>query len=102
MGVIAVIFEARPNVTVDAVALCLKSGNAVILRGGKEAFRSANAIVKALRAGLRAAGITENAVNLVTDTSRESATALMKANGYVDLLIPRGGAGLINACVQNA
>ena len=102
IGVVAIIYESRPNVTSDAAALTLKSGNVCILRGGKEAFRSANAIVKALRAGLRAAGITENAVNLVTDTSRESATALMKANGYVDLLIPRGGAGLINACVQNA
>ena len=102
IGVVAIIYESRPNVTSDAAALTLKSGNVCILRGGKEAFRSANAIVKALRAGLRAAGITENAVNLVSDTSRESATALMKANGYVDLLIPRGGAGLINACVQNA
>ena len=102
IGVVAIIYESRPNVTSDAAALTLKSGNVCILRGGKEAFRSASAIVEALRAGLRSAGITENAVNLVTDTTRESATKLMKANGYVDLLIPRGGAGLINACVQNA
>ena len=102
MGVIAIIYESRPNVTSDAAALALKSGNACVLRGGKEAFRSANAIVQALKAGLRSMGITENAVNLVQDTSRDSATALMTANGYVDLLIPRGGAGLINACVKNA
>ena len=102
MGVIAIIYESRPNVTSDAAALALKSGNVCILRGGKEAFRSANAIVEALKAGLRAAGITEDAVNLVQDTSRDSAKALMTANGYIDLLIPRGGAGLINACVQNA
>jgi len=102
IGVVAIIYESRPNVTSDAAALSLKSGNVCILRGGKEAYRSANAIVTALRAGLRTAGITENAVNLVTDTTRESATKLMKAQGYVDLLIPRGGAGLINACVQQA
>jgi len=102
MGVIAIIYESRPNVTSDAAALALKSGSACVLRGGKEAFRSANAIVNALRAGLKSVGITEYAVNLVQDTSRSSATALMTANGYVDLLIPRGGAGLINACVQNA
>ena len=102
MGVIAIIYESRPNVTSDAAALALKSGNVCILRGGKEAFRSANAIVDALKEGLKAVGITENAVNLVQDTSRASATALMTANGYIDLLIPRGGAGLINACVQNA
>ena len=102
MGVIAIIYESRPNVTSDAAALALKSGNVCILRGGKEAFRSANAIVDALKEGLKAAGITENAVNLVQDTTRASATALMTANGYIDLLIPRGGAGLINACVQNA
>ena len=100
MGVIAIIYESRPNVTSDAAAL--KSGNVCILRGGKEAFRSANAIVTALKTGLKKAGITEDAVNLVQDTSRASATALMTANGYIDLLIPRGGAGLINACVQNA
>ena len=102
IGVVAIIYESRPNVTSDAAALTLKSGNVCILRGGKEAYRSASAIVAALRMGLKSAGINENAVNLVGDTSRESATALMKAQGYVDLLIPRGGAGLINACVQNA
>ena len=102
MGVIAIIYESRPNVTSDAAALALKSGSVCVLRGGKEAFRSANAIVDALRAGLKAQGITENAVILVQDTSRSSAAALMTANGYVDLLIPRGGAGLINACVRSA
>ena len=102
MGVIGIIYESRPNVTSDAAALALKAGSVCILRGGKEAFRSANAIVNALRSGLKSLGITENAVNLVQDTSRASATALMTANGYIDLLIPRGGAGLINACVQNA
>ena len=102
MGVIAIIYESRPNVTSDAAALALKSGNVCVLRGGKEAFQSAGAIVNALRKGLASVGITENAVNLVQDTSRASATALMTANGYIDLLIPRGGAGLINACVQNA
>ena len=102
MGVIGIIYESRPNVTSDAAALALKAGSVCVLRGGKEAFRSANAIVEALRCGLKSLGITENAVNLVQDTSRTSATALMTANGYIDLLIPRGGAGLINACVQNA
>ena len=102
MGVIAIIYESRPNVTSDAAALALKSGNVCVLRGGKEAFRSANAIVTALRDGLKSLGITENAVNLVQDTTRASATALMTANGYIDLLIPRGGAGLINACVRTA
>ena len=102
MGVIAIIYESRPNVTSDAAALALKSGNVCILRGGKEAFRSANAIVNALKAGLASVGIPEDAVNLVQDTSRESARALMTATGFVDLLIPRGGAGLINSCVQNA
>ncbi|MBE7002004.1 MAG: glutamate-5-semialdehyde dehydrogenase [Ruminococcaceae bacterium] len=102
IGVVAIIYESRPNVTSDAAALTLKSGNVCILRGGKEAYRSANAIVTALRTGLKSVGINENAVNLVADTSRESATALMKAQGLVDLLIPRGGAGLINACVQQA
>ena len=102
MGVIAIIYESRPNVTSDAAALALKSGNVCVLRGGKEAFRSANAIVTALRAGLRKLGITENAVNLVQDISRASATQLMTANGYIDLLIPRGGAGLINTCVRTA
>lgn len=102
MGVIAIIYESRPNVTSDAAALALKSGNVCVLRGGKEAFRSANAIVNALREGLATRGITPYAVNLVQDTSRASATALMTANGYIDLLIPRGGAGLINACVRTA
>jgi len=102
MGVIAIIYESRPNVTSDAAALALKAGSACVLRGGKEAFRSANAIVNALRAGLKSLGIPENAVNLVQDTSRASATALMTANGYIDLLIPRGGAGLINTCVRTA
>ncbi len=102
MGVVAIIYESRPNVTSDAAALTLKSGNVCVLRGGKEAFRSAKAIVDAMKDGLKKAGVTENAVNLVTDTSRQSAVELMKANGYVDLLIPRGGAGLINACVTQA
>ena len=102
MGVIAIIYEIRPNVTSDAAALALKSGNVCILRGGKEAIHSATAIVDALKRGLSQAGITENAINLVQDTSRSSATALMTAQGYVDLLIPRGGAGLIAACVRNA
>ena len=102
MGVIAIIYESRPNVTSDAAALALKSGNVCILRGGKEAFRSADAIVNALRLGLQSVGIPETTVNLVQDTSRDSATALMTANGYVDLLIPRGGAGLISACVRTA
>ena len=102
MGVIAIIYESRPNVTSDAAALALKSGNACVLRGGKEAFRSANAIVNALRKGLESLGITKNAVNLVQDTTRNSATELMTANGYIDLLIPRGGAGLINACLRQA
>lgn len=102
MGVIAIIYESRPNVTSDAAALALKAGSVCILRGGKEAFRSASAITQALRAGLRTRGVPETAVNLVQDTSRASATALMTANGYVDLLIPRGGPGLINTCVRTA
>ncbi len=102
MGVVAIIYESRPNVTSDAAALALKSGNVCVLRGGKEAFRSAQAIVAALRAGLAACGLPEAWVNLVEDTSRQSATELMTASGLVDLLIPRGGAGLIRACVDNA
>ncbi len=102
MGVVAIIYESRPNVTSDAAALALKSGNVCILRSGKEAIRSAGTIVGAMRAGLKAAGVTENAVNLVPDTSREGARELMTAEGYVDLLIPRGGAGLIRACVRDA
>ncbi len=102
VGVIAIIYESRPNVTSDAAALAIKSGNVCILRGGKEAFCSANAIATALKEGLTSAGVDPNGVNLVQDTSRESAEKLMTANGYVDLLIPRGGAGLINTCVQKA
>lgn len=102
IGVIAIIYESRPNVTSDAAALALKSGNVCILRSGKEAFRSAQVITNALRAGLIEVGITPDAINLVTDTTRKSATDLMTANGYVDMLIPRGGAGLIRACVQQA
>lgn len=102
IGVIAIIYESRPNVTSDAAALALKSGNVCVLRGGKEAFRSANAIVTVLKKGLEKADINPDAINLVKDTSRDSATALMTADKYIDLLIPRGGAGLINACVQNA
>lgn len=102
IGVIAIIYESRPNVTSDAAALSLKSGNVCVLRGGKEAINSAKAIVSALREGLREADVCVDAINLVTDTTRESANALMKANGYVDMLIPRGGAGLINACINNA
>ena len=102
IGVIAIIYESRPNVTSDAAALTLKSGNVCVLRGGKEAYRSAAAIVAALKAGRREVGITENAVNLVTDITRQSAVELMTAQGYVDLLIPRGGAGLINTCLKQA
>lgn len=102
MGVIAIIYESRPNVTSDAAALALKSGNVCVLRGGKEAFRSAQAIVSALKAGLRALELPDTFINLVEDTTRQSAAELMTAVGYVDLLIPRGGAGLIRACVENA
>ena len=102
MGVIAIIYESRPNMTSDAAALAIKSGNACILRCGKEAWHSANAIVKALRQGLVENGLPEAAVSLIEDTSHTSANALMTAVGYVDLLIPRGGAGLIRACVENA
>ena len=102
MGVVAIIYESRPNVTSDAAALAVKSGNACVLRGGKEAFRSANAIVAAMQKGLKAAGLPETLVQLVQDTSRQSATELMTAVGLIDLLIPRGGAGLIRACTENA
>jgi len=102
MGVIAIIYESRPNVTSDAAALAIKSGSACVLRGGKEAFRSANAIVEALRDGLEQTGFPKELVSLVQDTSRQSAQELMTAAGLVDLLIPRGGAGLIRACVENA
>ena len=102
MGVVAIIYESRPNVTSDAAALALKSGNACVLRCGKEAWRSADAIVSAMQQGLERAGLPQNCVLLVSDTSRESARELMTAVGYVDLLIPRGGAGLIKACTENA
>ncbi len=102
MGVIAIIYESRPNVTSDAAALALKAGSACVLRGGKEAFRSGYAIVQALKAGLRQVGLPEDLVNIVEDTTRKSSTELMTAVGYVDLLIPRGGPGLIRACVENA
>lgn len=102
IGLLAIIYESRPNVTADAAALAVKSGNTCILRGGKEAIRSNTAIAAALREGLRAAGLPEDTVCLVEDTSRASATELMTAVGKVDLLIPRGGAGLIRACVENA
>ena len=102
MGVIAIIYESRPNVTSDAAALAIKAGSACVLRCGKEAHRSAAAITAALREGLAAAGLPEDAAALVEDTSRASARELMTASGLVDLLIPRGGAGLIRACVDNA
>lgn len=102
MGVVAIIYESRPNVTSDAAALALKSGNVCVLRGGKEAFLSADAIVNAMRKGLVSLGLPETLVNLVQDTTRQSANELMNAVGYVDLLIPRGGAGLIKACTENA
>lgn len=101
-GVVAIIYESRPNVTSDAAALALKSGNACILRTGKEAYRSASAIVKAMREGLKKAGICENAVLLIDDTSHSGAEKLMKADGFVDLLIPRGGKRLIESCRENA
>ena len=101
-GLIGMIYESRPNVTSDAAALAIKSGNAVILRGGKEASHSAQAIVTALKAGLQEAGIAPEVVELVQDTSRASATELMTAKGKIDLLVPRGGAGLIQAVVENA
>lgn len=102
LGVIAVIFEARPNVTVDAAVLCLKAGNSVILRGGKEAYNSNMAMVKIMREAITKAGMPADCIQLVQDTSRQSATALMRMNAYVDVLIPRGGAGLIKACVENS
>ena len=102
LGVIGIIYEARPNVTVDAAALCLKSGNAVILRGGKEAFRSNKAFVAVMRDALESVGLPRDCVALVEDTSRESANELMGLTGYLDVLIPRGGAGLIRAVVANA
>ena len=102
MGTIAVIYEARPNVTIDAAALCLKSGNAVILRGGKEAINSNIATANIMRNAIESVGLDRNCIQLVEDTSRETANALMKLNGYIDVLIPRGGAGLINSVVHNA
>lgn len=102
MGVIGIIFEARPNVTADAFGLCLKAGSAVILRGGKEAFRTNQATIKALRSALAAEGFPEDCVQMVPDTSRETANEMMRLNGYLDVLIPRGGAGLINSVVQNS
>ena len=102
MGVIAIIYESRPNVTSDAAVLALKAGSACVLRGGKEAHRSAAAIVAALQEGMAEAGLPREALQLGEDTSRQSANELMAARGYVDLLIPRGGAGLIRACVDNA
>ena len=102
LGVVAIIYESRPNVTSDAAALAVKSGNACILRGGKEAHRSASAIVAAMQAGLADAGMNPQLVQLVEDTSRQSAAELMAGVGYIDLLIPRGGAGLIRSCVENA
>lgn len=102
MGVIGIIYESRPNVTSDAAALAIKSGNAVVLRTGKDAFHSAQAIVSALKAGLEEAGLNPDLLQLIQDTSRASSLAMMKAKGYLDLLIPRGGAGLIQAVVENA
>lgn len=102
LGAVGIIYEARPNVTSDAAALCLKAGNAVLLRGGKEAIRSNTAIAAAIREGLTAAGLPEDAVQLVEDTSRETANAMMRLNEYLDVLVPRGGAGLIRSVVQNA
>ena len=102
MGVIAIIYESRPNVTADAAALCLKAGSVCVLRGGKESIQSNTSIVAALKAGATAAGFDPDVICLVEDTTRESANELMTAEGKVDLLIPRGGAGLIRACVENA
>lgn len=102
MGVIGIIYESRPNVTVDAASLCIKSGNAVILRGGKEAINSNKALMTVMRESVKECGFPADIVQLVTDTSRESASQMMKANGYIDVLIPRGGKGLINSVVQNA
>ena len=102
MGVIAIIYESRPNVTSDAAALAVKAGSACVLRGGKEAFRSASAIVEAMQTGLSAVGLPKELVQLIQDTTRQSASEMMTAVGYIDLLIPRGGAGLIRACTENA
>lgn len=102
MGVIAIIYESRPNVTSDAAALAVKSGNVCVLRGGKEAWRTCHAIVEAMQIGLEEAGMPRTAVNLIEDTSRVSANELMTAEGFIDLLIPRGGKGLIRSCVEHA
>lgn len=102
MGVIGIIYESRPNVTVDAGALCLKSGNAAILRGGKEAIHSNMILVNLMQRALETSGFAKETIQLVEDTSREVSTQMMQANGYIDVLIPRGGAGLIQAVVQNA
>ena len=102
LGVVGIIYESRPNVTADAAALCIKSGNACVLRGGSSAYRTSSKIVEIVKGALRKAGLPEDAVNMPSDLSRNSATALMTAVGYVDVLIPRGGAGLIKSCVENA
>ena len=102
IGVIGIIYEARPNVTADAFALCFKTGNAVILRGGSDAIHSNQAIVEVIRDGLKKCDIPEDAIQLLSDTSRETATEFMRLNGYLDVLIPRGGAGLIRSVVQNS
>lgn len=102
LGVVGIIYESRPNVTSDAGALCFKSGNVCVLRGGKDAFQSSFAIIRVMKKALLDMGLNENFINIVEDTSRQSATELMTAVGYVDALIPRGGAGLIRACVENA
>ena len=102
LGVVAVIYEARPNVTVDSAVLCLKAGNAVVLRGGKEAFNSNRALVSCMKNALSAAGFSPDVIGFIEDTSRASSTELMKLNGLIDVLIPRGGAGLIRACVENS
>ena len=102
MGVIGIIYESRPNVTADAFALCFKTGNAVILKGGKDAINSNKAITDTIRAALKESGVTEDAILLIEKTDRETTTAFMKMNDYVDVLIPRGGAGLIRAVVENS
>ena len=102
LGVVGIIYEARPNVTVDAAVLCIKSGNAVVLRGGSEAICSNLALCKSIQTALMKTGLPAECVQVLSDTSRETASALMKMNGYIDVLIPRGGAGLIKAVVQNA
>ena len=102
LGTIAIIFESRPNVTVDAAVLCLKAGNAVILRGGKEAYHSNKCLCEIMRTAIKDSGLPEDVVQFVDDTSREVSAQLMKCNKYIDVLIPRGGAGLIRACVENA